>query len=313
LLEKIVVPNENIPFEIFPVCNLGKTKNASTYLVDICRTILQSMRIIRDECSNIGGSDYRVPPLVMSRLARGGKTTALMALFDELKSSGEFLPIIISFNGSAKFERIGDENNEETILRVIAAQFFNHLPLKSEDVLFDKAKVLAWIDEAGNSFRGGVVLLIDELNALSRLLDRAGAKFLREEFLDHPKRYLVFTTHVLMNLETGTETLGRTPFASDLISSRSYRTVHMPQCFDLNELRKMPGCAALTKAFVSISSGIPSLIYSVTSLHEESLTYRFNRLGITISALEDHIVEKYFLEYVRKNHRVVVSMLCLLF
>mmetsp|Transcript_33825 Transcript_33825/g.49111 ORF Transcript_33825/g.49111 Transcript_33825/m.49111 type:complete len:592 (+) Transcript_33825:3-1778(+) len=283
--EKIVLPSEGIPFEVFTVCNLGK--NASIHLVDIEETILQSMRIIRRECKMAGCSSYRVPPLIISRLARGGKTTALMALFDALKSSAEFLPIIVSFNSSANFDLVDDENNEETILRAIATQFYNNLPFKPNEIVFDKAKVLAFLDEAGKSFSGGVVLLIDELNALSRPLDRAGARFLQKEFLDHPNRYLVFTSHVLMTLESNYKNLDE---LLGTVSSRTYRTVHMPQCFDLNELRKMPRCAALTKSFVSLCSGIPSLIYSVISLREETLTDRFNRLGLTISALEHRTV-----------------------
>jgi hypothetical protein len=278
-------------------------------------TILQSIDIIREECKMVGNFGYRVPPLIISRLARGGKTTALMAIFDELKSSGEFFPIIVSFNGNANFERVSDENKEETILRVIATQFYNNLQFNSDEIVFDKQKVLAFIDQAGSSFRGGVVLLIDELNALCRPLDRAGAKFLREEILDHPKRYLVFTSHVLMNLEsdskTISETLGRAQSVPNQISSRTYRTVHMPQCFDLSELRLMPQCAALTKAFVSLCSGIPSLIFSVASLHEETLSDRFNRLGITVSAREHSSLLCHFIGEVLSCRRfdVVSSIL----
>ena len=81
-------------------------------------------------------------------------------------STGEFLPIIVTFNSNANFERVDGENNEEPILRVIATQFYNNLQFKTGEIVFDKRKVLAFIDEAGGSFRGGVVLLIDELNVL---------------------------------------------------------------------------------------------------------------------------------------------------
>jgi len=258
------------------------------------------MRIIRRECKMAGCSSYRVPPLIISRLARGGKTTALMALFDALKSSAEFLPIIVSFNSSANFDLVDDENNEETILRAIATQFYNNLPFKPNEIVFDKAKVLAFLDEAGKSFSGGVVLLIDELNALSRPLDRAGARFLQKEFLDHPNRYLVFTSHVLMTLESNYKNLDE---LLGTVSSRTYRTVHMPQCFDLNELRKMPRCAALTKSFVSLCSGIPSLIYSVTSLREEALSDRFARIGLIVDAHEEKQVLMDFLSEILSGER----------
>ena len=76
-------------------------------------------------------------------------------------STGEFLPIIVTFNSNANFERVDGENNEEPILRVIATQFYNNLQFKTEAIVFEKQKVLAFIDEAGRSFRGGVVCPIN--------------------------------------------------------------------------------------------------------------------------------------------------------
>ena len=79
--------------------------------------------IINQECSKLGDALYRVPPLIISRLARGGKTTFLMSLFSRLQLSAKYLPILISFNGTSKFVPVIGQNDEATLLRVIAAKF----------------------------------------------------------------------------------------------------------------------------------------------------------------------------------------------
>jgi len=64
---------------------------------------------------------YRVPPLVMSRLARGGKTTALCLLFDALKAE-KVNVILISFNGNNGgdiFQEVEDETQTHAIIRNI--------------------------------------------------------------------------------------------------------------------------------------------------------------------------------------------------
>ena len=52
-----------------------------------------------------------------------------------------------------------------------------------------------------------VVLLIDELNSLRSPADRFGADLLRTEFLEKTGRYLVFSTHVPMNLDVSVDDL----------------------------------------------------------------------------------------------------------
>jgi len=68
---------------------------AAEYSVQTAMTIISlKSPIVDDE-----GGSIRVPPLVLSRLGRGGKTTMLHVLFNQLKASGKYAPIYISFNG----------------------------------------------------------------------------------------------------------------------------------------------------------------------------------------------------------------------
>ena len=79
-------------------------------LVDIDDAFKAAMAIVEKQTPLRGSSSTRIPPLVFSRLARGGKTTLLRLLFDELKHDEKkrYAPIIIDFNGD--FERRKDES-----------------------------------------------------------------------------------------------------------------------------------------------------------------------------------------------------------
>ena len=64
-------------------------------------------------------SKYRVPPLVLMRFARGGKTITLARVFDKIKEDRRAYPILISFNGSGPtaFKRRDGETQTQAILR----------------------------------------------------------------------------------------------------------------------------------------------------------------------------------------------------
>lgn len=104
-----------------------------------------------------------------------------------------------------------------------------------------------------------MVLLIDELNILCRgePLDAAVAQFLKRFFLDQKDRYLVFTSHILMDLDDDNSgTYWSTP------SPQDYFSVHQPLSIDENLLRAMSEeCRSLTSVEISLLGGIPSLIY----------------------------------------------------
>jgi hypothetical protein len=84
----------------------------------------------------------------------------------------------------------------------------------------------------------------------------------------------------------------------------------MPQSFDLALLRTMPGCEAVSETFVSLCGGVPSLIFSQISLHEESLPDRFNRIGIHVKACEQKEVLSDFIGEVLSGRRGGAEATC---
>lgn len=257
-LDELVIPLLN--------CSNIQNDNLSKHLVDIPRVIEDSRIIIEqqlEEEPNEAGA-FRRDPLVFSRLARGGKTTVLTTLFDALQKNG-YLVMIISFNGASGFIRQGQESAEEAIMRQIVRQLINQtnadelLHLQCSEQVFDK-----FLDQQtryGSSLPVPFILLIDELNVLGAPLLPSASKFLQRLFL-RKNRYLVFSTHIPLNLST--EELTDKNSMMSLSSSTDIKVVRMPQSNDLSELRKMEGCTALTGHEATIYGGIPALIYSAS-------------------------------------------------
>jgi hypothetical protein len=207
------------------------------------------------------GGSVRIPPLVLSRLSRGGKTTVLYLLFEKLKQHG-YAPIYITFNGG--FQRLVDETDAEAILRLIGVQFIN-VPqgrqANSLELKFNRDQVLEALTKTANGLP--VVLLVDELNSLRKPLDVTGACLLREEFLDKKDRYLVFSTHEPMNVDA-VSIDNHIGTVSDPTSQRGFIPLQMPFSTDVRAYHAMFGDASIypTPVQVAIYGGIPSLLYS---------------------------------------------------
>ena len=202
------------------------------------------------ECNPLVG-DKRVPPLVYRRLQRGGKTTFLIFLFDALKSAG-YAPIAISFNGG--FQRRRDETPLQALLRQIGLQLVDTSTIADRlNVTFDAKTIIDHISVTSNGRT--VVLLIDELNALQFPIDEETSFFLKAHFLDTKDRYLVFTSHNVLDLD----------FWSN-VSKRGCRYATVPVCKDLEVLQTMSNlCGSLTPVEVAVYGRIPSLIYFAKS------------------------------------------------
>ena len=195
------------------------------------------------------------------RLARGGKTTILSLFFDELQRQGCRV-IFITFNGSSNFQRRQGESQRDAILRLIATQLVDIGHNDPLNIQCDEQKLDDFIGELP------FVLLIDELNALDTPVDSDARRMLRRLFLDKKDRYLVFTTHVPISLEP----------SDHLPSPRGCLTVPLYQCMEIHWLRNMSvQCEALTPSEVMLYGGIPSLIYSIKSMHEMTPSERFFR------------------------------------
>jgi ABC-type Na+ transport system ATPase subunit NatA len=120
-------------------------------------------------------------------------------LFEALKNSG-CAPVLISFNGN--FVRSANESQLEALIRLLSAAMTLIDPSDSSKYSFSGQQALLTHIErsAGES---PVVLLIDELNVLSSgmPLDSDASQFLKRYFLDMKQRYLVFTSHILLDLD----------------------------------------------------------------------------------------------------------------
>jgi hypothetical protein len=193
-------------------------------------------------------SSDRTPPLMISRMSRGGKTTLLYLLFERLKSEG-YHPIYISFNGT--YTRLEGLSESESILHLITVQLTNPNEINGRKIICNEN---ALDRHLGNE---PVVLLIDELNVLSHPIDEDASCMLKRLFLDKMNRYLVFSTHVPMPID---------PKVSNIMVSLSARQcipVSFEPIADPAELQKMGvEYQNLSPMEAVVYGGIPSLIYS---------------------------------------------------
>ena len=72
-------------------------------LVDVRGTVASIISLIERHITLV----YRVPPLLIARLFRGGKTTVLKLVFEQLRLQQDTLPIIISLNDLVYVENGG--------------------------------------------------------------------------------------------------------------------------------------------------------------------------------------------------------------
>jgi hypothetical protein len=237
-------------------------------LIGVNDVVAEMVRLLRNELVMITSSAQRSRPLMISRLARGGKTTLLSLLFDELKFHRKVRVMFITFNGSSNFETRRGESQRNAILRAIATQLVNIGGGDSLNIECDESELDKYI--------GGLpfVLLIDELNALAAPVDAEAGLMLRRLFLDKRNRSLVFTSHVPMSLEP--QVCHYMASQNHPPSPRGCLTVPFHPTLDIPSLRAMSNaCSAITPAEVMLYGGIPSLIYSVKAMNEMTPEERF--------------------------------------
>lgn len=248
-------------------------KNKPENYVALDESVDASIKIIRDWVvreSDMSGT-LRKPPLVISRMARGGKTTLLQGIFDALKRDGDsYYPMIISFNESSGFQRLQNETSLHALLRLISSQLLTSPPSSASASAsslsspssppISSMEMIQHINEEIQRKQGRFILLIDEINRLGLPLDVTASDFLKKHFLDPLNFYLVVTSHVLFDIDTQIPTLTTVLSGG---SYREYKTVPLPLSFDLNQYHLMsPICTDITPAEISLYLGIPSLLYS---------------------------------------------------
>lgn len=269
----LLVPSDRFPFCVLVVfhvsCSVPVTKCSNfsisaeqsgcprEKLVNINKTLqfaLTQIEALSSVASDPDAGQFRCGPVIYPRLARGGKSTFLMLLFDELKKSEKFAPIIISFNGG--FAMRDNETALQAMQRVIACKFVEvDASSEARRVVCDEKTLMQHISDTSEGKH--VILLIDELNILGTPLDIEAANFLKTRFLDSARRYLVFTSHMPIDLEFFENRIMKP-------SSRDNHFVPLPICHDLSILQSMSkACESLTPVEAVIHGYIPSLIYSM--------------------------------------------------
>jgi len=278
--------------------DLGKGQCPSDRLVGLGGVIEKALEIVMEGLSRETSLVDRKPPLAITRLARGGKTTALCLLFDAIKDikleGGMVNAILISFNGFGAFASKKDEPQTNAIIRNIVLQLVGPS--------IDQKKIVC-TREALDAHIGDdpFVLLIDELNQLANPLDREAAQLLQDLFLKKKNRYLVFTSHYRMNIDPKAE--GEKVSESD----PGVKYIALPVSTDLASLRLMPGCASINPATVALYGGIPSLIYAVFALDNKTPQDRFVDAGLKILEADQEEMLNLFVKAVvegTRNHEL---------
>jgi hypothetical protein len=269
---------------------LGESACPLDKLVGLDDVVEKSLEIVMEGLCDETSNTHRVPPFAITRLARGGKTTALGKLFDAIKkktlNEEKVNVMIISFNGHGNFERVKRETQADSIIRNIVRQL---VPDVNQKKIICAAKEL-------DKYIGDkpFVLLIDELNKIRNPVggdneqsrnpvDQDAKCLLQQLFLGKKNRYLVFTSHYRINID---------PLAADDMVSESdpgVKSISLPVSTDLETLRKMPQCGSINAATVALYGGIPSLIYSVFALNELTPYMRFAAAGLNAQLINDGV------------------------
>ncbi len=218
----------------------------------------------------------RTPPLMISRTSRGGKTTLLYLLFNQLKNNG-MNPIFISFNEGYICRQ--ELTQKEAILHLIATQLTDPDVINGRSIICDEGK----LDEhLGN---GPVILLIDELNALSYPINEEAGRMLKKLFLDKRNRYFVFSTHVPMDIDPLTSKY----IESTSSSNRYCITLQFNPTSNFDLLRDLVSqSSSLTQTEAIIYGRIPSLIYIVKCTSSFDTYAHFKRFSSKFTFNEEN-------------------------
>lgn len=133
-----------------------------------------------------------------------------------------------------------------------------------EDDLLDHLKK---INDQGRA----VILLIDELSKLGVPLDPETSCFLTTHFLDKKGRYLIFSSHVPFHIDSApTDTVSHVLCSP---SGRTMKLLPLPFCTDRAVLQNMLDGSSVTDLQITLSAGIPSLLYVMCKPSMTEMTF----------------------------------------
>jgi hypothetical protein len=251
----IVRVPEDVPFSRqIEQCALPPIDHGPNKFVGLFPVVSESLRDIREIMPMSSTDTFRKPPMTMSCMDQGGKTTVLRQLFDELKKPGDVNPVYINFKNN--FILYPGETHSEAILRLIAEQLIDSEKLDQPiRIKCSRYHLEKYIVASKRPF----VLIIDDLDLLSYpLLEYKSAWLLRVMFLDPPDRYLIYSSRRFMVVDESITNEGEVKQSN----ARKHILINQPKSFDLKELRSIsPSCRDLTLAEAQYYGGIPSLIF----------------------------------------------------
>ena len=203
---------------------------------------------------------------MITSMARSGKTTLLNEVYRTLVADAKFEAILVTFNGQSGFTLRVGESPTVGFCRGLHEQLMgvtNHMA-PSVDALKD---YLAKCTKP-------LVLLVDELNSLTPDVDTELAILLREEFLDRPNRYLVFTCHHMMTLS---EALGSRTGTED--SPRPSVPIGVPTSLVIAEYNAIFGDARkISRVEIALWGGLCGLAWSIAGGDFQAKPYFNERL-----------------------------------
>lgn len=145
LVEEVIhVPSAKPFSKMVSECkNSFKASNYAFPLIDMDRVVKEAVCLVKCEVGKETSENYRVPPLVLSKLARGGKTTTLAQIFGKLKQTTDLKVIGISFNGQnvGSFQYRTGETQSQAISRLIAAQLTDCTDAEKQRLIVDRTEL----------------------------------------------------------------------------------------------------------------------------------------------------------------------------
>lgn len=178
---------------------------------------------------------------------------------------------VITITTNENFHPRQDESWFQALVRRIAYQMVQTTDTDA-DYLFrcELRDLLGRLNEV-NQRNKTVVLLIDELNKMGVPLDRETSSFLTDNFLDRKGRYLIFSSHVQLPVDFPAPTAAAS-FTSP--SGRTMLTLPLPFCTDRDVLENMLGGSSVTDLQITLSVGIPSLLYVMMRPTRKEMTFQ---------------------------------------
>ena len=220
-------------------------------------SVAEAVQYVQEFILTFDSTAAKKPPIMISSLARSGKTTFLAKIFDALQATGNYRVIMISLSGN--FALNNNETPRDGILRLIATQLMIPGPTNNlanvdfQNIHCSEAVLNEKLSQDHPELP--LVLIIDELNVLGVPLDAMTANWLKSNFFSPQGRYLIFSTHVPMNVDEGV------PFEG---SRRMSMVAKIPTSLSVGDVRAIaPVCAEVTPGEIMLYGGLPALIYTV--------------------------------------------------